>query len=321
MKIIISCIVIIFIFQIKIFCQSEKNCTSSDCHASVISFNNIHPAANEDCLNCHEETNSATHPSSAVTDFSISDPVPDLCFYCHDEPDETKKLHLPFEDGDCLDCHSPHSSSAKFLLTENSIKETCNQCHDIPTGNKSLHKPAADGNCTYCHSPHQSDKAKLLKKETNELCYSCHNEMDVDLNNYTVHSPFEDDCTECHNPHDSENQKLLMAQFPEGNYAQGIVEQYSLCFSCHDEEKITIEESEDVTDFRNGNKNLHFVHVNKEKSRSCINCHNVHFGKNEFLIVEEVSFESWKMKLNFEVKENGGSCLPGCHEQKEYTRK
>ena len=39
---------------------------------------------------------------------------------------------------------------------------------------------------------------------------------------------------------------------------------------------MTEERSKTVTDFRYGNVNLHKLHVNREKGRTCRACHNIH---------------------------------------------
>jgi len=79
------------------------------------------------------------------------------------------------------------------------------------------------------------------------------------------------------------------------------------------------------TKFRNGKKNLHFVHANKAvKGRTCRACHEVcaecqssGFPKH---VVESVGFSYWKMPMNFIPNANGGSCAPGCHGENQYTR-
>lgn len=50
-------------------------------------------------------------------------------------------------------------------------------------------------------------------------------------------------------------------------------------------------------------------------------CHGIHGADNPHLIADKVKFGQWKMPLNYKVTENGGSCLPGCHATKEYSRK
>jgi len=75
-------------------------------------------------------------------------------------------------------------------------------------------------------------------------------------------------------------------------------------------------ETDEATGFRNGERNLHWVHVNKKtKGRTCRTCHEVHASKRPRLVAESVPFgkRGWRLPLNFEKTETGGSCQPGCH--------
>ena len=337
MKIFLYIFLIIILTGIITPAQDEKSCTSAGCHQELIAHKFIHPAAEDDCTNCHEGK-TVKHPSKSGNDFSLVDESPALCYSCHDdkEPDKSmKSIHPPFEE-DCLNCHNPHSSDNKFVL-EDPVPELCLNCHDDPAkikNVKTVHGAMYIKNkCVNCHSPHSSVNRKLLKKEDPALCLNCHNKKikykdkvipniakkiaDEDL----AHPPVVDDgCLTCHHPHSSVNNFLLDDTFPSGHYAKGFDDNYNLCFSCHDDTKILDKKTTDATEFRNGNTNLHFVHVNKEKSRSCINCHDVHGSPNEHLIATKVKFGSWEMKINYKSNEDGGSCSPGCHGKKSYKR-
>ena len=80
------------------------------------------------------------------------------------------------------------------------------------------------------------------------------------------------------------------------------------------------EETEWGTNFRNGDRNLHQLHINGNKGRNCRMCHNLHGSSQKFLIEEKVGFGNWEMKMNFVPEEQGGSCLPGCHGRLTYKR-
>ncbi|MCK5200621.1 MAG: hypothetical protein KAR21_19835 [Spirochaetales bacterium] len=113
---------------------------------------------------------------------------------------------------------------------------------------------------------------------------------------------------------------MLSEKFPTSNYAEGVGENYNLCFSCHDISMIEEDLTEEAAEFRTNNKNLHFLHVNKKKIISCINCHDVHGSENAHLMTGEVRYGNWWMKLNYKKTETGGSCLPGCHKELSYKR-
>ncbi|MCK4993003.1 MAG: hypothetical protein KAS29_21040, partial [Bacteroidales bacterium] len=75
-----------------------------------------------------------------------------------------------------------------------------------------------------------------------------------------------------------------------------------------------------ATNFRNGDQNMHFLHINGTKGRNCNLCHDMHGSPNEHLIADKVMFGNWEMPVGFKALENGGSCLTGCHAEKQYVR-
>ncbi len=63
---------------------------------------------------------------------------------------------------------------------------------------------------------------------------------------------------------------LLVRVYSGTLYAPFSKNQYALCFGCHDQSLATQERTTIVTKFRNGETNLHFVHVNRDrKGRTC----------------------------------------------------
>ena len=83
---------------------------------------------------------------------------------------------------------------------------------------------------------------------------------------------------------------------------------------------LNLEKTTNMTEFRNGDQNLHYLHINKEKGRSCTNCHDVHAANNTKLIGTTVKFGRWDMPLNFVGTETGGTCATGCHKEQKYDR-
>ena len=84
---------------------------------------------------------------------------------------------------------------------------------------------------------------------------------------------------------------------------------------------MTVERTRTLTKFRDGNQNLHFLHVNKDKrGRTCRACHDLHASPEPLHIRERVQFGNWLMPIHFEKNETGGSCHPGCHAIEKYDR-
>ena len=77
-----------------------------------------------------------------------------------------------------------------------------------------------------------------------------------------------------------------------------------------------------LTKFRNGDQNLHFVHVNKdERGRTCRACHEVHASKQKHQIRDAVPYgkTGYMLKVNFTQTATGGSCAQTCHLTRSYT--
>ena len=401
--------------------SEELTCTNSDCHGEIMQLENIHPILEDGCESCHE-TNENPHPAGDGNEFTLTVEMPELCFECHDEPEASMKLHVPFSDGDCLTCHSPHSSKQENLLVyeENSI---CTECHDLENeDNQIIHAPVESSQCNDCHTHHYSANKALLIKESPELCFECHEDQKEQLSMSSVHPVFDGDCFDCHKPHNStnkallkektpylcldchedfkeellksgtvhsplknngeclvchvhhagENEKILVnsieklcfkchdteigkkkklssykcihdpaleggcnschvphysdiknlltLSYPSKNYMKWEADSYSLCFKCHDPEMIEIRKSTDITEFRNGDMNLHYLHVNKDKGRTCNTCHTIHGSNTPHLLAAKVQFGKWEMPLIYKNTEDGGSCNTACHKELTYKR-
>ncbi len=191
--------------------------------------------------------------------------------------------------------------------------------------------------CTACHTGHGGLLPKLLAEPLMNLCLSCHAEpMDASdgrrltgmaallRDNPEHHGPVRRaDCSACHDPHAAPHFSLLELEYPDTFYAPFDLDVYKLCFSCHFMEMVTIRAGTGVTGFRDGDRNLHYVHVNKpEKGRTCRACHEVHASKRPFHIREAVPFGpgGWAIDINFVALPDGGTCAPGCHEAQTYRR-
>ena len=292
------------------------------------------PAGLGACNLCHD-----SHASNKKS-LLIADGMK-LCGGCHEELkeliDTAEHVHDPADD-DCIDCHDPHSGPFPNMLRADGRK-LCLECHEeivnLAETSPVDHHPTTSGDeCLSCHSPHASNHAPILRKPERDLCLECHDQrmesgddMLIDMashlnDNKVWHKPVsEDGCSGCHRPHGSKNFRLLKKPFPSSFYSKFSIADYGLCFSCHEKEMATVETSKTVTRFRDGNRNLHFLHVNKERrGRSCRACHAVHASRQPLHISERVPFGRWQMPINFKKSEEGGSCAPGCHKRARYSR-
>jgi predicted CXXCH cytochrome family protein len=188
---------------------------------------------------------------------------------------------------------------------------------------KSVHPPiASERGCASCHAPHSSDSPKLLAKTGKDLCLDCHKGF-LKKSQTVLHGPIkEGKCQACHDPHGGAAEKLLPKSYSSEFYISYSEKEYELCFSCHKRELLKYPTTSYATQFRDGEKNLHYLHVNRQdKGRNCKACHVIHGGEMPKLLADSVLFGKWNLPLRFVKTETGGSCSPGCHRKYSYDRK
>lgn len=304
--------------QAKLLLESQKE-LCADCHSEGADARFPHgPAAAGECTSCHSPHESDVKPLLAKTG-------DELCFGCHQDVHDTlarKNVHPAIEEG-CTSCHQPHGGTNPKLLAEAGAT-LCFQCHgDVEEAveKAAVAHPAIDEGCASCHAPHASDQEKLLVESEKAVCTTCHSDV-LTRAMTTLHGPIaQGTCTPCHQPHGSQRAKLLVKSFPTSAYVPYTDQAYELCFGCHKRDLVQYPDTSFATGFRDGDRNLHFVHVNNaQKGRSCVLCHDLHGGTNAVLLADSVPFGKWKLPLKFVKSETGGSCAPGCHRPLAYDR-
>ncbi len=305
----------------KLLAQPMKELCAS-CHPDKSDFKFVHgPASTGDCTSCH-------NPHESKNKALTVKEGPALCFTCHiDMQDEIKKKVVhPALEGGCTSCHNPHGSSEKkFFPAEGA--GLCYQCHpqieEKLKSAKSVHPPIKTPKaCASCHAAHASDAPKLLAKSGKDLCLDCHKGI-ITKKQTVLHGPIKDGkCTPCHDPHGTPYEKLLSNEYSTEFYVTYSDAEFKFCFSCHNRDLLRNPTTSYATGFRDGNKNLHYVHVNrKDRGKACKACHLVHGSENPKLIADKVPFGKWNLPLKFVKNETGGSCAPGCHQKYPYDRK
>jgi len=308
----------------------ENSCLS--CHEDLIKNKVVHPITEQGCQFCHT-ANGEKHPGKEKG-FDFTAGYPDMCYMCHEEKNVMENVHSPVAEGDCSICHSPHSSPYPSLILEDFSDNSCLDCHYMETDEaRTIHGPVKNGECQDCHDPHQSEYPFQVKKESLEMCLTCHfesiktekGELDAIgehiVPGYDIHEPIVNgECTLCHFPHSSGSSFLLLADYPIKQYSEATVENFNLCFRCHDSQLMTADSTTTVTQFRNGTKNLHSLHIKGNRGRNCNLCHNAHGAPNKHILENYVMFGKWEMPMGLELTETGGSCATGCHKRLEYNR-
>lgn len=323
--------------DVAFFLKAEStSALCADCHADALEgLTHLHgPVAAGGCTACHD-----AHASNFEA--MLFAPKTETCNKCHsevrDQVMDRAYIHQPVKE-DCTHCHNPHGGASRMLL-KTSVPQLCYECHEeVATQVKDAKVPHAavtDGqSCLNCHDPHASDFQFSLLKDPMTLCLSCHDKQ-IDTphgpvedmkklfaENPSVHGPIaQQQCSGCHVTHGSPHFSLLKKEYPESFYTSYAEEQYALCFECHEADMVRDERTDKLTNFRNGDQNLHFIHVNKDKKgRTCRACHEVHASKQPNHVTDSVKFGKWDLPIHFDKTETGGSCQPGCHKPYKYDR-
>lgn len=296
------------------------------------------PYIQGNCSICHQRDN-PKNPGS------LKGPINDQCLRCHEATrhklESSRGVHKPVK-SDCTTCHNPHNSNYRMLL-HRPPKTLCTSCHiDLAKMLKTLevrHAPVVKGRtCRNCHDAHTSRVQHLLKGLPYDICMKCHgkdglkDEQGRQLTNFSRllkenpihHEPVEKkDCAACHLAHGGQFFRMLTSEYPEEFYAVYKRENYELCFGCHDERSFSRSGSAVLTGFRDGNRNLHALHVSRQLGRSCRACHEIHATKQSHLVRDKVPYGTggWMLEINYIKTEKGGRCSKTCHTTKEYTNR
>jgi predicted CXXCH cytochrome family protein len=308
------------------------------CHSkNIVAGKFLHgPVAVGDCTACH-----SVHQS----DFPLllQAQSNDACYSCHtdkkDDFGKKKVVHKPVKEN-CVGCHTAHSSNYSKQLKNDAAAALCYDCHKglqaaiakAKVPHKALNMTKG---CIECHDAHASNFPRLLGDEPMNECFRCHNKeygsgktavaniKQVVDGGKLKHGPIrEKDCSSCHNTHGSDYFRILRNNFPPVFYAPFDAKNYDLCFSCHQKTLVLDSKTTTLTGFRNGDQNLHFVHVNKtDKGRTCRACHEAHANNNPGHVRDSVPFGSWKIPIGYKKLPDGGNCMSGCHAEYTYNRK
>lgn len=281
------------------------------------------PIAAGECLACHD-----AHAGSYKNQLFAAGN--DVCFDCHEDIRPylaAAEQHPPVEES-CSMCHDAHSAPEQHLLME-MMPDLCLMCHDgVDQEMKDAqvaHSPVHEGKCAECHAPHGSNFQPLLYDSQDKLCATCHEDVGETLEmNPNKHGPVIDgQCTGCHMVHGSANPFILSEYFPTAFYNAYDTDIYTLCFDCHERDIALSATTTTLTNFRDGDQNLHYLHVNHpRKGRSCKACHDVHASDQSKHIRRSVPFgKIYEYPINFETTQSGGSCWNlGCHRNVTYSR-
>ncbi|MFB3885108.1 MAG: cytochrome c3 family protein [Thermodesulfobacteriota bacterium] len=226
-----------------------------------------------------------------------------LCLNCHEPFQDKLKspfVHTPVKEGECSECHNPHTSSHGKLLSEDPQK-VCIKCHEglLPEKPKSAHSIVIQGNCVKCHDPHASNHKGNLLKAGNELCFGCHKNIgDAVAKVKFKHAPVEKGCLNCHDPHASAKAVALLKN-----------DLVPLCLECHKPDRPAFAKQ----------------HVNYPVVKAdCSSCHDPHGSDNAGILFTYVHepvanrmcsqcHEAATSPDPFKTRRGGFELCRGCH--------
>lgn len=222
-------------------------------------------------------------------------PEDKLCWQCHGNMGPMLGYpyqHQPFSAGHCTNCHNPHSSNFRALLTQ-APNKICLTCHPMgqQLNRKQQHAPVAAGWCTDCHNPHASKYKGILVARQRELCFRCHPTVAMKSGLSVQHQPFlNDNCTGCHEAHGSDYTPLLDLPQPK------------LCYKCHPQ----------IANQFNMPSH-HPVGVNL----TCVSCHDAHAANYKALINAKGNEFCLRChggyKVNFNASKHHNTLCIRCH--------
>lgn len=110
----------------------------------------------------------------------------------------------------------------------------CLDCHKdaekLFSSYKYQHPATKDEQCETCHKRHGFAQQLILQDDSNQLCYSCHEDLEAEYTSGHVHFPVaEGRCWDCHDPHGADKEFHLRTG-PEG------ANDPASCLICHKED-------------------------------------------------------------------------------------
>ncbi|MFH0794433.1 MAG: cytochrome c3 family protein [bacterium] len=314
-----------------------KTCVNSECHPTEDGGKLLkHPPYFEGhCLACHLD-----HESSQKG--LLREGGNKVCLTCHTDlevdPQSSSLLHPP-GDQPCVECHNPHSSPFRNFIRDEEKLLVCAKCHEKfldDSAKRPYHHEYFNprGQCGECHYAHKRGAKKHVRENAAESCQTCH-DLGIKVDDRTlenvgkrlreahyIHEPLKgESCPTCHIPHGADQPALLKEGYPAGTHQTYSSGAYELCWTCHDKALAENPEAVGVTNFRDGEKNLHRLHlVELKRGRACHLCHEAHTSDVPHLIRKHVRFGDWGAELTYKPTADGGSCLTPCHLEKKYSR-
>lgn len=186
-----------------------------ECHAEKQEGKHVHTAISLGCTTCH-----VVKVEKETTTVQLIAPREELCFTCHEKSKEAT-LHGPYEKGNCVFCHDPHSSENDKQLRA-AGNQLCLECH--------RNRPAS-GKLTLFNTSHELSESefreipKIALDPTLKFGHPMGAHKVADATN-PLQPGEKISCLTCHENHASAREKLVRTAEYKGK-------QMDVCDACH----------------------------------------------------------------------------------------
>ena len=194
--------------------KDADNAKCAECHEDKTKGKAVHSAIQMGCTTCHE-----IKTEGETTHINLVQPKDQLCFTCHDKSKDEVK-HGPYDKGQCVTCHDPHTSDYPKQLRAELNAKFCLECHGA-------RKDAPEKVAVF-------KSQELTRDDFNEipkiyLSADLTHDHPVDKHPTAgIANPMKPGekltCTSCHATHSAAQEKLLPAADKEGR---------DICTQCH----------------------------------------------------------------------------------------
>jgi predicted CXXCH cytochrome family protein len=298
------------------------------------------------CLSCHPEKKGGLHRRSSMGTDCLACHLPHSasfprlrrnggwsdCEGCHQGKRSGRHVHSALTGRPCGECHDPHRQPPLPSVG-------CRDCHESLAQKNAMHGNLSQKQCLECHTPHSAEeKVVPMKESSSRSCLPCHDDLSRALKAAeSLHRALRDagagtagggDCGACHTGHDGAA-PFLKKRYSLEYQAPWTPDAQSLCWGCHNPSLAQARNAAPgasgtpVTSFRDGTRNLHFVHAvgDSQKGFGCWVCHDAHAGFQKHLLNDAPTFNPGRrLALRFVGDPGGGSCESACHPLRGYNR-
>lgn len=174
--------------------------------------------------------------------------------------DRDMKFHNSDIEQSCTSCHDGLPSSNEG----ESMNADCSVCHKGLVSGTKVHGPVELKECFSCHTWNRAKNAMIIEKGVPEICYDCHTEKKITVEESAYPHAVASDCMLCHLPHSSNDKAMLRLSINE------------LCLTCHPDYSRNHPVQNHPIRFK-------FITKNGKEEITCSSCHNPHGSENKKL--------------------------------------